>query len=277
MTVISMIVIISVLMVFDFFGGNISSSGYIENNIEYANDYISVLNKNITTENKGYVPLGRILYFFYENEELTFDEIYDLNLDTELKAVRPISDVCNKNFKGYFVCKESEINSSDQDDEYSYKPFNAPVDFSDVIITSFFGQERIIYDKFDIHFAWDFAGSPETPIYSVGEGVVKKVRFNQDTNEINKDNGAGNYIVIEYEVNDEKIDVLYGHLYPNSSRVKVGDLVNSWQVIATMGTTGYSTGNHLHFEVTYNGNPIDGMNLLDFLNTSDDINTLIKK
>jgi murein DD-endopeptidase MepM/ murein hydrolase activator NlpD len=266
-----MLVIISVLMVFDFFGGNISSSGYIENNIEYADDYISALNNNITIENKGYVPLGRILYFFYENEDLSFDEIYNLNLDTELKIVKPISDVCNNNFKGYFVCKESEINSGNQDDEYTYKPFNAPIDFSNVSITSFFGQERVVYDEFDVHYAWDFAGSPETPIYSVGEGFVKEVRFNQDTNEIKKDNGAGNYIVIEYEVNDEKVDVLYGHLYPNSSKVKVGDLVEPWQIIASMGTTGYSTGNHLHFEVTYDGNPIDGMSLVDFLNTNEDI------
>lgn len=265
MTIIGMIIILSVLMVFDFFGGNISSSGYIENNIEYADNYILVLNKNIIS-NKGYVPLGRLLYFFYENEELSFDEIYDLNLDIETKRLKPISDVCNKSFNGYFVCKESAIIDSNQDDEYTYKPFNAPVDFSKVSITSFFGQERVVYDEFDIHYAWDLAGEAETPIYSVGDGIVKEVRFNQSTNEIKKDNGAGNYIVIEYEVNDEKVEVLYGHLFPNSNKVKVGDHVESWQTIATMGTTGYSTGNHLHYQVTFNGSPIDGMNLLDFLN-----------
>ena len=46
--------------------------------------------------------------------------------------------------------------------------------------------------------------------------------------------------------------------------VKVGDKVSSWQKIAEVGTTGYSTGNHLHWQVSKDGNKVDGMNLVDF-------------
>ena len=58
--------------------------------------------------------------------------------------------------------------------------------------------------------------------------------------------------------------MLYGHLYPNSSKVKIGDKVSSWQQIAGVGTTGYSTGNHLHYQVSENGKVIDGLSLVDF-------------
>ena len=50
--------------------------------------------------------------------------------------------------------------------------------------------------------------------------------------------------------------------------VKVGDKVKGWQQIEEVGTTGYSTGPHLHYQVSLNGSYIDGMSLIDF--TSED-------
>ena len=41
-------------------------------------------------------------------------------------------------------------------------------------------------------------------------------------------------------------------------------MVSSNQKIGEVGTTGYSTGNHLHFQVSLDGNKIDGLNLIDF-------------
>ena len=69
---------------------------------------------------------------------------------------------------------------------------------------------------------------------------------------------------MECNIDDNKYKVLYGHLYPNSSNLKVGDKVESMQKIASVGTTGYSTGNHLHFQVSLNGKYIDGLSLIDF-------------
>ena len=83
---------------------------------------------------------------------------------------------------------------------------------------------------------------------------MHKVSFPYKENTTNTEGGGGNEIVITCEIDEEvTYKVLYAHLYPNSSKVKKDDLVKAGDVIASVGTTGYSTGNHLHFEVIYNG------------------------
>ena len=64
--------------------------------------------------------------------------------------------------------------------------------------------------------------------------------------------GYGNYVVIAH---DGTYSTLYGHL--TSAYVSVGDYVKQGQVIGAMGSTGFSTGAHLHFEVWVNGVPQD--------------------
>lgn len=62
--------------------------------------------------------------------------------------------------------------------------------------------------------------------------------------------GYGNYVVLEHELEDGTfIYTLYGHMIHNSLQVGVGDEVVQGQVLGTMGSTGNSTGSHLHFEV----------------------------
>ena len=65
---------------------------------------------------------------------------------------------------------------------------------------------------------------------------------------------------------------MYGHLYPKSTSLKVGDTVSEWQQVASVGLTGFSTGSHLHFETKLNGKTIDGVSLIDFTNTNDNTN-----
>lgn len=247
------------MLLLNFFGGEIINSDYIEGNIEYAKDYKIVLNDNITSKQNGYVPLSRILKFYYEDDKLLFSNIYSDNLDYQLRTIKPLSDVCIYPYTSFETC--SDVND---ENDYPYKPFNNPINFKDVYITSFFGEERIVFDEYDIHYGWDFACMEKTPVYSVYDGIVRTIRFNQDINETDKNNGAGNYIEIDYEIDDLIYTVLYGHLYPNSFRFKVGDKVKAKDIIALVGTTGYSTGNHLHFQVKVNGKLIDGMNLIDF-------------
>ena len=66
------------------------------------------------------------------------------------------------------------------------------------------------------------------------------------SNDYNCNNGTGNYVVIQHSDGNF---TLYAHLHENSILVKAGDSVEQGQVIGKMGSSGYSTGTHLHFEV----------------------------
>lgn len=259
----STILLIPCLLLFDFFGSN-TVDDYVENNIVYADKYKEVLNKNITKNELGYVPLNRILYFYQRDETKSFMEIYLSNLDQETKRMKPISEVCLD--KNYFGCINLEFKNSSQIDEYQNKPFAKPINFSKTTITSFFMQERIVYGKYDVHQAWDFAADEREEVFSVCDGTIKKVSFPYSENKIDTSGGYGNYIALECPIDNKKYTVIYGHLYPNSATVKVGDKVTKNRKIGEVGTTGYSTGNHLHFQVQNEKNEyVDGMSFVNFL------------
>ena len=256
-----LIILVPILMLLDFFGANVTD-GYVESNMDYAERYKDVLNRNITKKQNGYVSLERILYFYLEDDSFTFDEIYTDNLDSDLKQILPISEVCEKDkYKHLEGCKNLD---EEQINVVQSKPFSSPVDLSNVTITSFFMEERIVFEKNDIHKAWDLAIANQSNVYSVCDGTVTKVSFLYDKNETDINGSGGNQIEIECNVDDLNYDVLYAHLYPNSNKVNVGDKTKQGQLIAGVGTTGYSTGPHLHFEVKLDNNYVDGMSLIDF-------------
>ena len=262
MVVISMIIIIPCLMLLDFFGANITDN-YVENNMDYADQYKSTLNKALKN-GYGYIPLNRVLYFYLENDQLSFYDIYVDNIDTDTNKMLPISEVCElQNYKKYDVCRD--LDSSNQIDEEQNKPFISPIDFSKVTVTSFFMEERIVFGESDVHTAWDLAAGNQTPVYATCDGTVTQVSFTQKENVTNKNAGGGNQIKIKCEVDEDiTYEVWYAHLYPDTAKVKVGDSVTAGQEIAGVGTTGYSTGPHLHYQVMLNGEKVDGMSLIDF-------------
>lgn len=86
------------------------------------------------------------------------------------------------------------------------------------------------------------------PIYAANSGTVTVSRY---------DGGYGYYIVIDHgTIGGKKIETLYAHLQQNV-KVSAGQKVSKGDTIATMGTTGSSTGVHLHFEVRENGKHVD--------------------
>lgn len=252
-----------IFIIMGFFGANVTDD-YVENNYEFATTYRNVLNKNLKY-GKGYVSLSRILYFYLEDNSLSFEEIYKDNLDADLNKQTTIYDTCTLDkYKSMSVCKGENIESSNQINVDMNKPFNSPLEISNLNVTSFFMEERIVYDEFNVHGGWDFSSPAKTPVYSVCDGIVETVKFNEKENVINTSAGFGNMIKIKCELEDVTYSVIYGHLYPDSTNLKVGDEVKHWQEIASVGTTGYSTGNHLHFEVYKNSKKIDGVSLIDF-------------
>ena len=222
--VMSLVIIIPVLMVLDFFGANITDN-YVENNMDYADMYKETINKAIKG-GYGYVPLNRILYFYLEDDKLPLIDIYKDNIDIEDNRLKEISEVCKlPKYSIYDGCKDI---AEDQVDEIQNKPFSPPVDFSKVTITSFFMEERIVFGKEDVHSAWDLAAGNKTPVKAVCDGTVKKVSFRFSENVTDKNGGGGNQIYLECPIDDElTYTVIYAHLYPNSSKVKEGDSVKA--------------------------------------------------
>lgn len=89
-------------------------------------------------------------------------------------------------------------------------------------------------------------GAPRgTPVYAAAGGTIIISRSNGAWN-----GGYGNYVVITH---DNGTQTLYSHM--RSSIVSVGQLVNAGQLIGYVGSTGESTGPHLHFEVRGAANP----------------------
>lgn len=99
------------------------------------------------------------------------------------------------------------------------------------------------------HLGVDFAAPRGTPIRSIGRG---KIVFE------GKDHGYGNAIVIRYS---KKYKALYGHMEKFAKHVHQGDIVQRGQTIGYIGSTGWSTGPHLHFEVYVHGIPKNPLKL----------------
>lgn len=114
------------------------------------------------------------------------------------------------------------------------------------------------------HTGMDISGSRGTSIHATESGKVIRTNSSCPHN-YGKDEscgcggGYGNYIIIDH--GGEFIS-LYGHL--TSLNVSDGDIVKKGDVIGYMGSTGYSTGDHLHFEIRYQGmylNPASYVNI----------------
>ena len=259
-----MVILICILMIFDFLGSKLTKEK-VQNNAEYADAYTSASNKYLKD---GYVPLQRILYFYLEDTSLSIDTLYTMNQNKESKKAKEISNVCeDTRVKNTVACSGANIKENEDYLIVSTGHFNFPLDVN-YTITSFFYEQRIIYGESNVHNGWDLAVPPQTPVYSVCSGTVYKVNYTQSEN-IPYDqsgNGIGNTITIKCDEDyDETFYVVFAHLYPNSAKVRVGDKVNHWTQVATVGTTGHSTGNHLHYQVMDKDfKLIDGMQLIDF-------------
>jgi murein DD-endopeptidase MepM/ murein hydrolase activator NlpD len=107
------------------------------------------------------------------------------------------------------------------------------------------------------HQGQDIPAPTGTPVVAPRGGLVKFVGFQAG--------GAGHYIVLHGE--GEELDFVFMHLRDGSVRVKQGDRVATGQQIAEVGSTGESSGPHLHFEIwkgawTQGGTPIDPLPFL---------------
>ena len=104
-----------------------------------------------------------------------------------------------------------------------------------------------------MHPGIDLAGPLGTPIYATADGTVDRAEWNSG--------GYGNLVEIDH---GHGIQTRYGHL--TRYIVSSGEHVKRGQLIAYMGSTGRSTGSHLHYEVRLEGRPV---NPIPFMQSSD--------
>ncbi len=100
-----------------------------------------------------------------------------------------------------------------------------------------------------LHAGSDFVAAAGTPIFATGSG---RVVFADVAG------GYGNCVEIEH---DDGLTSRYGHL--QSIAVARDEMVTAASVIGTLGSTGQSTGPHLHYEIRRGGSPVDPMPFLE--------------
>ena len=117
-------------------------------------------------------------------------------------------------------------------------------------LSSSFGFRRHPILGFNkLHQGTDFAAPKGTPIMASGSGVVVMAQ---------KYKGYGNYVLIKH---NSIYKTAYGHMYKFGKNIRKGVRVNQGQIIGYVGSTGLSTGPHLHYEVITNGKRINSQRL----------------
>ena len=117
-------------------------------------------------------------------------------------------------------------------------------------LSSPFGMRKHPIDGFTkMHRGTDFAAPMGTPIMASGDGVVKKAGWC---------GGGGNFVVIRH---NSTYQTVYAHMSKFAKGIRSGVRVKQGQTIGYVGSTGKSTGPHLHYEVIVNGKKINSQKL----------------
>ena len=117
-------------------------------------------------------------------------------------------------------------------------------------LSSPYGMRKHPIDGFNkMHRGTDFAATKGTPIMASGNGIIKKVGWC---------GGGGNCIKIKH---NSTYETIYAHMSKFARGIKNGVRVKQGQTIGYVGSTGKSTGPHLHYEVIVNGKKVNSQTL----------------
>ena len=187
------------------------------------NDSFQIIYEVFVDENKKIFNTGNILFA-------------DLNLSNQNNAL-------------YFFNKKGNQGHYDLNGKSAKKALmKTPI--NGARLSSPFGMRKHPIDGFNkMHRGTDFAAPEGTPIMASGDGVVIKASWC---------GGGGNCVKIKH---NSTYSTVYAHLSKFSGVSKVGNRVKQGQVIGYVGSTGKSTGPHLHYEVIFNGKRINSQTL----------------
>ena len=185
----------------------------------------------------------QIVYEQYKNEEnkiVDFGNILYANLILQGKSLELY----------HFNSEKDKINDHFEANGQSIKKTLMKTPINGARLSSSYGMRKhpiLGYNK--MHQGTDFAAPMGTPIMASGTGVVLKAGWC---------GGGGNCVKIRH---NSTYSTVYAHMSKFARGVKKGLRVNQGQVIGYVGSTGMSTGPHLHYEVIKNGKKINSQTL----------------
>ena len=149
----------------------------------------------------------------------------------------------------YFFDKEGSIGHYDKNGKSIQKALmKTPI--NGARLSSPFGMRKHPIDGFNkMHKGTDFAAPMGTPIMASGSGIIKKAGWC---------GGGGNCIVIKH---NSTYQTIYAHMSKFAKGIRNGVRVKQSQTIGYVGSTGKSTGPHLHYEVLINGKKVNSQTL----------------
>ena len=187
------------------------------------NDYFKIIYEKYFDENGEYIKSGSILYahMSVNGREIS---LYKFGNDKDY---------------GYF-----DINGKSVEKALMKTPING------ARLSSSFGMRKHpILGFTKLHTGTDFAAKEGTPILASGSGTITRAKWC---------GGGGNCIKIKH---NSTYQTIYAHMKSFAKGIKVGKKVKQGQIIGYVGSTGMSTGPHLHYEVIVNNKKVNSQKL----------------
>lgn len=145
-----------------------------------------------------------------------------------------------------YTSKQGTVSYFTADGRSMRKAFiRTPVDFARISSRFTNGRLHPILNKIRAHKGVDYAAPRGTPIKAAGDGRVELA---------GRKGGYGNTVIIQH---GNRYQTLYAHMQGFAKGIRAGSNVRQGQVIGYIGTTGLSTGPHLHYEFQINGTHVD--------------------
>ncbi len=181
--------------------------------------------------------------------KVIFDQTYDI-LDNKRLGLKKLSFanmmVSGERLSFYrFITQDGIVGYYDANGQSARKAImKTPINGAK--LSSGFGLRKHPIKGFSaIHKGVDFAAPSGTPIFAAGDGVLEKVGWI---------NGYGKYILIRH---NSTYKTAYAHLKAWARGIRRGVRVSQGQTIGYVGSTGRSTGPHLHYEILINGKQVN--------------------
>ena len=185
----------------------------------------------------------------------TFQLMYEVFLDDE-KNIMEVGEILFANLKLsgndhlLYYYKERENKGHYDENGKSIQKTLMKTPINGARLSSPFGMRKHPIDGFNkMHQGTDFAAPLGTPIMASGDGIVVKAGWC---------GGGGNCVKIKH---NSVYQTIYAHMSKFANNIKSGTRVKQAQIIGFVGSTGKSTGPHLHYEVIENGKKINSQKL----------------